>query len=230
MSACPVPSAPPAGADTDPKSRTPHSENAAPADTASALPELERACRAWLQRVAQGDEQALTQIYDATSSRLYALALRITRSPSCAEDVLIEVYWQLWRQAQDYDPLRGSAMAWLMTICRSRALDLLRDRDRAELYAKSEDFADGGALDQASTEDLLLALERGSAVHAALQELSALQRQLLALAFFRGYTHQEIAQYMKLPIGSVKTHVRRALLCLRRKLRGKLADCDDERA
>lgn len=192
----------------------------------SELQALEQDCRAWLRLIAQGDDAALTQLYDHTSSRVYGLALRITRSRCAAEDVLIEVYWQVWRQAASYAAERGSALGWLMLLCRSRALDFLRNQDKAELHAKTEDYADGSQQTHATPEELLLAVERSSAVHAALRELSALQRQLLTLAFFRGYTHQEIAACMSLPLGSVKTHMRRALQTLRGKLRPKV-DADE---
>lgn len=168
--------------------------------------------------MASGDAAALGAVYDATVSRVYGLALRITRSAAAAEDVVAEVYLQAWQEAARYDPTRGKPSTWLLTICRSRALDALRRVDRAE----SHEDPDSQAEEQTDDDplNLLSAVERNSEVHKALQTLEAVQRQMIALAFFRGYTHAEIAEHTAMPLGTVKTHLRKALKHLEQVLAG----------
>lgn len=168
--------------------------------------------------MADGDQSALEAFYDGTISRVYGLAMRIVGVSQTAEEVAADVYFQVWREAGRYDSERAAPMTWVLTICRSRALDALRRQDRAELQADPEPheltFEENGPL------DLLLAVERKSGLYEALAELSALQRQLVALAFFRGLTHQEIADYSGIALGTVKTHIRKALIILQRAIQG----------
>lgn len=171
-------------------------------------------------RVAVGDENALAAFYDATIARVYGLAIRIVGEAQIAEEVAADVYFQVWREAKRYDGERGTPLTWLLTICRSRALDALRRRDRAELEADPQTPQDP-AHAVSGPLDLLLELERGSRLHAALTDLPPLQRQLVALAFFRGLTHREIAEYTGIALGTVKTHIRGALLVLQRAIRGQ---------
>ena len=171
--------------------------------------------RGWIAAIARGDEQALGELYDATLGRVYGLALRITRNTQAAEEVAEDVYWQVWRQALRFDPTRGNAMTWLLTIARSRALDSLRRKDEADPHPEPETLIAAEAAQEGDPQDLLEATQRSHAVHAALETLDALPRQLLALAFFRGLTHEEIAEHTALPLGTVKSHIRRALTALR---------------
>ncbi|MEF8715625.1 MAG: sigma-70 family RNA polymerase sigma factor [Accumulibacter sp.] len=172
--------------------------------------------QACIARIVHQDEQALAELYEALAGRVYGLALRITRQVQTAEEVTEDAFWQVWRQAPRFDATRGSVLAWVLTIVRSRALDALRRRDPAETLDE-ERLADqqGGENDP---QDLLLAVQRQHRLHAALQDLDPLPRQLLALAFFRDLSHEEIACQMCLPLGTVKSHIRRALLRLRRLL------------
>jgi len=188
---------------------------------AGPAPELtERACREWLAAMARRDEAALSAFYDATINRVYGLALRITRQPEAAADVVSDVYFQVWRDAGRYDVTRGNVAAWLMMICRSRALDLLRRADEAETHPDPESLRPE-AEEQETAQDLLTATQQNAALHGALARLEPLQRQLIALAFFRGLSHQEIAAHARLPLGSVKTYIRKALATLRRCLPGE---------
>lgn len=171
--------------------------------------------QAWIAAVAGQDQQALAKLYEAMAGRVYGLALRITRQVQSAEEVAEDVFWQVWRQAPRFDATRGSAVAWILTIARSRALDALRRRDRAEPL---EDERLAALADDADPQDLLAAVQRQHRLHAALRSLDPLPRQLLALAFFRGLPHEEIAAQMSLPLGTVKSHIRRALLRLRQLL------------
>lgn len=170
----------------------------------------EKSCRTWLAAIARHEEQALGALYDATLSRVYAVALRITGKPEMAEEVVADVFMQVWRDAAKYDATRGKALTWLLTICRSRALDALRRCDPALLHDDPESL--GVDLPQADDpQELLLTFERNSAVRAALETLNPIQRQMVALAFYKGLSHQEIAEHSGLPLGTVKTHLRKAL-------------------
>lgn len=172
--------------------------------------------QACIARIVHQDEQALAELYEALAGRVYGLALRITRQVQTAEEVTEDVFWQAWRQAPRFDAARGSVLAWVLTIARSRALDALRRRDPAETLDEERLADQQGA--ENDPEDLLLAVQRQHRLHAALQDLDPLPRQLLALAFFRDLSHEEIACQMCLPLGTVKSHIRRALLRLRRLL------------
>lgn len=172
-----------------------------------------------VEAIAAGDEHALGQLYDATVNRVYSLAYALSNNASDAEDIVSELYWQIWQKANQYDPARGSVLAWLLIHCRSLALDLLRRRRSQQtgqarlelqlLTGESETNAEIGA------DDLLNLLQQGTAVHNALKQLSEIQQQLIALAFFRDMSHAEIAVAVRLPLGTVKSHIRRGLQTLR---------------
>lgn len=167
-----------------------------------------------LMRITGGDESALADLYDATAGHAYALALRITRNAQDAEDVLEETYFQIWRRADQYDAQRGRVLAWVLTICRSRALDLLRRHDHAELHADPGSLSDQSDEQAADPQQLVAMFQRDSAVHAALEQLTSVQQQLIALAFLRDMSHQQIAEHLTMPLGTVKTHIRKALTAL----------------
>ena len=186
---------------------------------------------ALVARMAAGDERALERFYDLAVGKTYAVALRIMRNPQAAEDVVEDAFWQAWREAARYDPLRGRALAWLLTICRSRALDALRRREPADAVADVEALrGDLAAEDRASADPyyLLEAMQRNSALRAALERLKPQARQLIACAFFRGMTHQEIADSCGLPLGTVKTTLVRAYQQLRNCLAGEGLEPDYE--
>lgn len=175
-------------------------------------------CDDWLRAMARGEEQALAEFYDATLGRSYALALRIVRDREAAEDVVAETYLQAWREAARFDPARGNPLAWLLTICRSRALDYLRRLEPVAFHAEPETLPGAEISTAVATEDLVASLEDGHRVRAAVAQLPEVQRQLLALAFFRGLSHQEIAEQTGLPLGTVKSHLRKAQDALRKLL------------
>lgn len=182
----------------------------------------ETVLRALLVRLRRRDETALAEFYDATAARVYALAKRIVRQAGIAEEVVSDVYLQIWQQAERYDAARGRVLTWTLTICRSRALDRLRRHDETETHP--EPYHLRPDLDRHDDDPLalLLAVERNSRVYAALATLDATQQRLLALAFLRGLTHQEIAAHTHMPLGSVKTVLRRALETLRTQLGGTM--------
>lgn len=164
----------------------------------------------------QGNEHALESLYDATVGKLYALASAILRQADDAEEVVSATYAQAWESAATYDAQRASVLGWLLMMCRSRALDLLRKRRTriAALQAAAHD--DSGQSDE--PEDLLSLVQQSSRVHAALASLSAERRQLVSLAFLHDLSHHEIAGITGIPLGTVKSHLRRALLQLREHL------------
>lgn len=155
------------------------------------------------------DEDSLAELYDDTIAKVYGLALKITRRHDLAEEVVEDTYMQVWQEAAKYNAERGPIIAWLMIICRSRAIDALRRLDQAESHAEPENLRED--ISSVSTPlDILLLLERESDIRIAMVNLDALQRQLISLAFFRGFTHEEIALQMQMPLGTVKSNIKRA--------------------
>ncbi len=172
-----------------------------------------------MTEVAERHEAALGQLYDLTVGKVFAVASMIMGSAADAEEVTCDVYAQVWQNATRYETGRGSVMAWLLTICRSRALDALRRRRViSRTHESSADHISGGVSE--SPDDLLECVERGSAVHQALAQLSPVRRHLLVLAYFRDLSHEEIAATVQMPLGTVKSHIRRGLRTLRQSLEG----------
>ena len=162
------------------------------------------------------DEAALARLYDLTVGRVYSLAYAFTRNSADAEEVVGDVYLQVWQKADHYQANRGTVLAWLLIHCRSLALDLLRRRRRQEAGQEQLALQEAVEMDAAaSAEDLLALVQEGTQVHQALSTLSDIQRQLIALAFFSDMSHQAIAAAVQLPLGTVKSHIRRGLKTLR---------------
>lgn len=175
---------------------------------------------ALIARMAQGEAQAMSEMYDATISRVYSLVRRFAPDDASAQDVTQEVYLQAWQQAQRFDSTRGVAMAWLLNLARSRALDAWRKASSSPVLINS-DVADVAASDWADAQqplDFLEAADHKAALHTALEQLPAATRQMLSLAFFHDMSHGEISAHLKMPLGTVKSTVRRALLGLREHL------------
>ena len=144
------------------------------------------------------------------------------RRPEMAEEVLADVFHQAWREAARYDSARGKVIAWLLIMGRTRSLDALRRADEAfshpdphDLIGPESALPEHGGQAADDPVNLLAGVEGNARVHAAMASLSAIQRQLVALAFFKGLSHAEIAAHTRLPLGSVKTHIRKALAHLR---------------
>jgi len=162
---------------------------------------------ALLQRSAAGDAQAFAAFYDASVVHARTLARRILRDAEL-DDVLADAFFQAWRDAARFDAARGSAMAWLLTIVRTRALDLLRQRQLRGHGAEAEP-ADA-ASDDPGPPDLLAQSQAGTQLHAALERLSQQERWLLGLAYYRDHSHVQIAAATALPLGTVKSVLLRA--------------------
>lgn len=173
---------------------------------------------ALLQRIAGGCETSLGLLYEQTLARVHGLALRITQRRDLAEEVCVETYWQVWREAVRFDAGRGHPLAWLMMMTRSRALDALRRLDPAEVCADPEIHLDGEHHADGSALDLLLDAERDGALRQALEALTPIQRQMIALAFYKDLSHQDISEHTGLPLGTVKSHLKRAQDSLRAAL------------
>ncbi|MBL8310845.1 MAG: sigma-70 family RNA polymerase sigma factor [Burkholderiales bacterium] len=200
--------------------RLPAASTYLPPDDAApgSMAERDRVLAALVARMARKDEGALGELYDLTVKRLHAYALRIVRDAGLAEEVTEDCLFQAWREASRFDAARGKVITWLLTICRSRALDALRRADIAELVENPDEFRAQEASLLAEPEQWLDQFETGSAVQAALALLPPKERQAVSLAFFRGMTHQEIADHWQMPLGSVKTLMHRAFNELRRHL------------
>lgn len=172
-------------------------------------------------RMAAKDQLALEQLYDITVKRLHSFALRIVRDPGLAEEVTEDALFQAWREAHRFDVNRGKVITWLLTICRSRALDALRRVDAAECVEDPDVYRSHQVNQSAEPDHLISQYETGDAVHTALMQLPPTERQVISLAFFRGLTHQEIAEHCQMPLGTVKTLMHRAFAQLRVALAGQ---------
>jgi RNA polymerase sigma-70 factor, ECF subfamily len=175
---------------------------------------------AWLAAAANGDAAAFERYYDATIAYAQTLARRMLPGGD-VEDIVADAYFQAWREVRQFDAARGSPVTWLLTIVRSRSLDLLR-RHKASPEVPSADDNPG---DEAGAEtpgpgDLLAGIEAHSHLHRALQSLSGQERWVLGLAYYRELTHREVSEQTGLPLGTVKSLILRA----QAKLRGLLAE------
>jgi RNA polymerase sigma factor (sigma-70 family) len=171
-----------------------------------------------LDRVGSRDESALHALYTQCAPRLYGLALRVVSHRDWAEDVLQETFLTIWRSAPDFRAALSPPMAWLCLIVRSRGLDMLRRRaaDRSQLSDSLDDgLADtleGQAIDPL---DAAHASQAAQALHRCISQLEVKQREVVALAYVRDLSHQELAEQLSLPLGTVKTWIRRGLQQLR---------------
>jgi len=174
---------------------------------------------ALIERMMAGDEAALSTLYDRYSAMLFGMLMRILRDQQAAEEVLQDMFLQLWRNAAQFDAKRGSLPAWLMVIGRNRAISRLRGRrDREVLEEEEGDYANTFASGQ-NIEDEAVRAELARNISAALEQLPAEQKQAVELAYFEGMTQSEIANRTGTPLGTVKTRVRTAMQTLRQILR-----------
>jgi RNA polymerase sigma-70 factor (ECF subfamily) len=169
----------------------------------------------YLRQIALGDERAFASLYDESSTLIYSIARRMLSDAADAEEIAMDVYSYVWRSASTWDGSRGSVSAWLIMLCRSRCIDRIRSRvSRAQtelpmpsvhsehLTWSKAYVSDAGLYDK-------------TVVLRALERLEPDQRGLLELAFFSGFTHTELAERLQLPLGTVKTRVRAAIMRLR---------------
>ncbi len=178
---------------------------------------------ALLERLAQQDHAALKPLYDLCSGKLYGLALRVVARREWAEDVLQEAFLTIWRSAGDYRASLSPPMAWMGLIVRSRSLDFLRRRvaDRSHMTQELDEvLIDTLPGDFTTPLDTAQASEQAWALHQCLRKLENRQREVVVLAYLRDLSHSQLAEQLKLPLGTVKTWIRRALdqmrLCMAR--------------
>lgn len=178
----------------------------------SAAPSSEQ-LKAALLSSAQGDKVAFARLYSAISSKLFGVILRIHNNRSVAEEILQEVFINIWNHAADYDPSRAEPMAWLCTIARNRTLDFLR---RAQITDElTEDMEAVIESPDAGPAELYLAGQNARALSQCLGQLESRQREAINLAYFSDLSHGELAERLTLPLGTVKTWIRRGLDKLR---------------
>jgi len=178
-----------------------------------------------LARAGLGDRAAFATLYERTSTHLFAVVLRINRDRAQAEDILQEVYVNVWRSAQSFDAAQSQPLTWLTSIARNRAIDSLRRaQTQPQIQAvhtsdgddsEDPDVYDSVADDAAGPLELLSRASDARALGLCMQGLSAQQRQSVALAFYDGLSHAEVADKLRQPLGTVKSWVRRALLALK---------------
>jgi len=162
----------------------------------------------------RGDQSAFARLYDATSSRAHGLALRVVRDPAQAEEVTQEAFLEIWRFSGRFDPARGSALSWLLTIVHRKAVDRVRSAEASTRRDLTYHRQNEPVAHDATAEAAHASLE-AHRVRGALGTLTEVQREALELAYFGGYTHTEVATMLDLPVGTAKTRIRDGLIRLR---------------
>ncbi len=202
----------------NPKSAPPHVGNIGQSAAQAAAREPASQQSAWadyVRRSAAGDQGALAALYDETSRLVYATAVRILTDPADADEVTLDVYSQVWRGAAGYTERRGSVVAWLVMLARSRAIDRVRTRStrsrREEPLANQVEVCSS----EPGPEQEMEAGRQRRRVRAALETLPREQREALELGFFSGLTHTELAVRLDQPLGTVKTRIRQGMIKLR---------------
>jgi RNA polymerase sigma-70 factor, ECF subfamily len=167
-----------------------------------------------LKRAGRGDESAFAEWYDATAARAFGLAVRVLRDRAQAEEVTQESYLDCWRHAARFDPTKGSALSWLLTIVHRKAVDRVRSAEAAGRRDAAYGNKEQGVAHDETAEAATASIE-ATRVRAALAHLTAKQREAVELAFLGGYTHTEVAGMLDLPVGTAKTRIRDGLIRLR---------------
>jgi RNA polymerase sigma-70 factor (ECF subfamily) len=170
-----------------------------------------------LRRVGRGDRGSFEELYDRLSGVLFSVAYRVLNNEAAAEDVLQDVFVQIWEKAPLYDPAIGKPLTWALTLTRNKAIDRLRATQRRsrlqdKVQQESEVFEQ---FDARSSFEALASAEAGKLVREAMAKLSQDQRQVIELAFFSSMTQTEIAELLNLPLGTVKARIRRGMMKLR---------------
>jgi len=180
--------------------------------------QVEREDRQLIQQMASKDANALDAFYKRYNRVAFSLVLRIVGNREDAEDVLTDVFWQVWQQSGRYDSSRGKPIAWLLTIARTRAIDCIRSTSRKQT---TTDELDANAIPASSPSepDSFVLADTRNAVKDALQTLPEQQRIPLEMAYFQGMSHTEIAAVLRHPLGTVKDRIRNGMMHLRKRLK-----------
>ena len=181
----------------------------------------------YLRAMARGEHAALAGCYDQIGPVVFSLAVRMLRDRAAAEDVTQDIFVQVWRQAEKYDAGRGSAEGWIMMIARTRILDRLRSRSAGVVLKPMGDAVPEAPDAEDWPEDLAITREDAAAVRQAVAELPMEQREAVELAFFDGLTQAEIAERLKIPLGTIKTRIRLGLLKIRGKLKMVMGEAEE---
>lgn len=180
--------------------------------------ERDRALAALLQQAAGGNASAFETFYDQTLGYAQALARRMLRGSADLDDVLASAYFQVWRELKRFNAGRGSAVTWLLTIVRSRALDALRERRSSGHHEAGDEEAADVQSDAPGPDELLQSTEAGARLRTLVADLNAQERWVLGLAYFREMSHSEISTLTGLPLGTVKSLILRSQTKLREML------------
>lgn len=172
-----------------------------------------------LQRIAQRDRQAFSQLYDRYSGVLYSTTMRILNVPEEASDVLQDVFLQIWEKAGSYDPKLGKPFNWALTLTRNKAIDRLRALKRRYSFIEEVTQELAGGHPRGAWNDEFVSSERASLIRAAVETLPLEQRQAIEMAFLGGMTQNEISEILKQPLGTIKARIRRGMLKLRDNLK-----------
>ena len=179
--------------------------------------QIEQEDRELIRRIAAKDAGALDAFYTRYNRLAFTLVLRIVSNRDDAEDVLVDVFWQVWQQAGRYDASRGKPVAWLLTIARTRAIDCLRASGRKP--APIEENQPGREVAAPATGDPFVLADTQQAVQAALQTLPEQQRIPIEMSFFQGMSHTEIATALGQPLGTIKDRLRNGMMHLKKRLK-----------
>lgn len=202
------------------ESSSPHRDVQKDVTSASALPLASRFVQTeeWaecIRRMARGEQEALSRLYDQTAALIHGLALRILRDTADAEEVTADVFAQAWRMSASFDAARGNPMSWLVMMTRSRAIDRLRSRDTRRKRERTMEDAGPLADSAPGAEQRTIESQQQRMVREALSELGDDQRELIRMAFYQGLSHSELAERTGLPLGTVKTRIRLGMMKLR---------------
>ena len=185
-----------------------------PSDDASPDPGAAPDLTDLLRRAARADESAFAALYDVTSRRVYGMVLRVVRDPAQAQEVTQEAYLETWRTASRFDPAKGSAISWLMTIAHRKGVDRVRSAEAAS--RRDTSYHDTNiTVEHDSTADAAETAFEARRVRTALKGLTTVQREAITLAYYGGYTHTEVATMLDLPVGTAKTRIRDGMIRLR---------------
>ena len=196
--------------ETGPAGDSPRTLGGASGSPAAADTSLEQL----LRRASLGDESAFARLYDALAARVYGLVARVVRDRAQSEEVTQEVFVEVWRQSARFDPDRGSVISWVMTLAHRRAVDRVRSSEASRQRDGAYEVRNSERATDVTVEAVERTLDR-ERVTRALAGLTEVQRTAIELAYFGGYTHQEVASMLDLPLGTAKTRIRDGLIRLR---------------